>query len=307
MAANNRLPELDTLRGIAAISVCLFHFAADNSFLNPQFFKYGSTGVDLFFIISGFVIFMSLTNTRGLKYFWIARISRLYPAYWLSIIIAAVTFTIFKDFPFVLTWSNALGNILMIQPLFRALNFVGVYWTLYIELNFYLFISIIYYLKKMNNIENIVFIGLLLMLTINGYYLFNKSFIYERFFAISRGAFPLILHFQMFAAGIIFYRIYTEGYNWKRLIILILCLTCTLVTHSLGGKAHFVMGVMAHLLFTVIYFALFFLLTSRKLAFLKAPWLTFFGTISYSLYLIHSSFGLELDEYMVTKQVLHCQ
>src|ERR1700743_246400 len=105
----------------------------------------------------------------------------------------------------------------------------------------------------------------------------------------------------MFAAGIIFYRIYTEGYNWKRLIILILCLASTLVTHSLGGKAHFVMGAIPHLLFTGIYFTLFFLLISKKLVFLRVSWLTFFGTISYSLYLIHSSFGLELGKYLATK------
>ena len=60
----NRIRELDSLRGIAALVVLIFHF----SLLKPEllaFTKFGVTGVDLFFIISGFVITMSLDRIQS--------------------------------------------------------------------------------------------------------------------------------------------------------------------------------------------------------------------------------------------------
>lgn len=55
---SNRYTELDALRGIAALMVVFFHFTMDRP-QGQMGFKLGVTGVDLFFIISGFVIFMS--------------------------------------------------------------------------------------------------------------------------------------------------------------------------------------------------------------------------------------------------------
>ena len=63
-----RLLELDALRGIAALMVVLFHFTMDRPEMNLGF-KYGVTGVDFFFIISGFVIFLTLSNTKNWKDF----------------------------------------------------------------------------------------------------------------------------------------------------------------------------------------------------------------------------------------------
>src|ERR1044072_9360250 len=84
---SSRIKELDALRGIAALMVVFFHY----TFWRPQAklgFNLGTTGVDLFFMISGFVIFMSLLHINQSKEFVINRISRLYPGYW-----ACVTFT----------------------------------------------------------------------------------------------------------------------------------------------------------------------------------------------------------------------
>lgn len=136
-----RLRELDALRGLAALSVCFFHFALDyqGGILSLNYFKYGSTGVDLFFMISGFVIFMSINSSKSLKDFWFLRFIRLFPSYWLSMLIALVTFYIFSNYsmPGKL---NLSGNILMIQPVFRTNYLVGAYWTLYVELCFYVLV-----------------------------------------------------------------------------------------------------------------------------------------------------------------------
>src|SRR4051812_18925698 len=77
----NRYKELDALRGVVAILVVFFHFTMNRSEYN-SFLKPGTTGVDLFFIISGFVIFMTLKKTSTRAEFVINRISRLYPTNW---------------------------------------------------------------------------------------------------------------------------------------------------------------------------------------------------------------------------------
>ena len=93
----NRLLELDALRGIAAFAVLLFHYTTryDQLYTQPGpplfYFPYGYFGVNLFFMISGFVIFMTLNKTRYAVDFIVSRFSRLFPAYWVAI---ALTYSI---------------------------------------------------------------------------------------------------------------------------------------------------------------------------------------------------------------------
>lgn len=85
-----RYYEIDLLRFIAAITVVLYHFTfAGYHFggLSPvqypgleEVFKYGFLGVQLFFIISGYVVLMSAQG-KTLKQFFTSRVTRLYPAY----------------------------------------------------------------------------------------------------------------------------------------------------------------------------------------------------------------------------------
>jgi peptidoglycan/LPS O-acetylase OafA/YrhL len=97
MSKQNRLFELDVLRGIAALGVVMYHYTThyDELYGHSQkvliYFPFGQYGVELFFIISGFVIFMSLERTKSSLDFIVGRFSRLYPAYWTAVIL---TFTI---------------------------------------------------------------------------------------------------------------------------------------------------------------------------------------------------------------------
>ncbi len=93
-----RFEELDVLRGVATVAVVVFHYSgqATRYFTGfPFHFKLGEHGVQLFFGISGFVIFMTLEKTQRLRDFVVSRFSRLYPAYWttLAILVAATLFT----------------------------------------------------------------------------------------------------------------------------------------------------------------------------------------------------------------------
>jgi len=76
----DRLPALDALRGIAALGVVLFHYLPyydklyGHSFSTPDTLGFGRYGVHLFFILSGFVIFMTLERTRSASWFGLARV-----------------------------------------------------------------------------------------------------------------------------------------------------------------------------------------------------------------------------------------
>src|SRR5262245_54128359 len=91
--SHDRLDNIEALRALAVLAVMLFHYTARYppqylSFSQPVWpVTYGSMGVDLFFIISGYCIYMTATHCPGVAAFWARRISRLQPAYMAAILI----------------------------------------------------------------------------------------------------------------------------------------------------------------------------------------------------------------------------
>ena len=98
---DGRVRELDVLRGLAAAAVVLFHYTVRYGALYgypaPPSVRVptGFYGVEVFFCISGFVIFMTLDRTRRPMDFVVSRVSRLWPAY---IVAIAVTFAVVRGF-----------------------------------------------------------------------------------------------------------------------------------------------------------------------------------------------------------------
>ena len=75
MTNTPRYKELDALRGFAALFVVFFHYTTHTAYAS-SFLELGVTGVDLFFIISGFVIFMSIGQVSSAREFIINRFAR---------------------------------------------------------------------------------------------------------------------------------------------------------------------------------------------------------------------------------------
>lgn len=280
-----RYEELDALRGIAALMVVFFHFTLGRPEAKLGF-KLGTTGVDLFFIISGFVIFMSLTKVKTSLDFVINRVSRLYPTYW-----TCVTFTfILLSINSIYLYKGAgqidliqyLGNMTMFQFYLKIPDLDGPYWTMIIEMIFYIGILFLFHFKMLKYL-NITGIGASIFVVIItsfwGEILFIKRII---------NGIPLLQFIPLFFAGTIFYKIYTgksrilENYS-----ILIICLVCQILLYNYSGRSYLFISQNEYALMLTLYFFLFTLFVNGRLKFIVSKTTLFFGKISFALYLIH--------------------
>ncbi|MCE7922002.1 MAG: acyltransferase [Haliscomenobacteraceae bacterium CHB4] len=282
----NRLLELDALRGIAALMVVLFHFTMER----PEMylgFKYGVTGVDFFFIISGFVIFLTLSSTKNWKDFVVSRFSRLFPTYW-----AVVTFTALMTVVYRLLHHESmsglltqyLGNMTMIQYYFKIPNLDEPYWTLLIEMQFYVVMLLIFSLRWLNRITLIGLAGLAFV-TLNHFVLSGAA---PLIFKFSRGLVGLINHFPLFFAGILFYKIkFHQGRRLSKIPLLAACLGAQIVLYPDGGTSFIYISQVEYAAMLAIYFTVFSLYAFDIPLRIVNRATVFLGTISYSLYLVH--------------------
>ncbi|QZN84622.1 acyltransferase [Cellulomonas sp. C5510] len=147
-----RLGVLDLLRLVAAVSVVLFHLTArDHSRwaagLPHTVFpglaavsRYGYLGVHLFFAISGFVILLSAWG-RPARALVASRVSRLFPAYWAAVLLTATLRWAWPGFD-ARTPGEVLVNLTMLQDPLGVPRVDGVYWTLWVELQFYVVVAV---------------------------------------------------------------------------------------------------------------------------------------------------------------------
>ncbi len=141
--SGRRLAQLDALRGLAALLVVGFHYTTRYQDLYGHTsapllsLPWGHYGVNLFFMISGFVIFMTLERTRRPMDFVVSRFSRLYPAYWGALLLTFALTHLLGLPGKEVGWPTLLANVTMLQELAGVAHVDGVYWTLTVELLFY--------------------------------------------------------------------------------------------------------------------------------------------------------------------------
>lgn len=144
-----RFVELDGIRGIAVIGVVAFHLAGhfDSKYPEGEHFpftlEWGAYGVQLFFLVSGFVILMSAQKSGSAKAFVLSRFVRLYPTYWIALTVSILV-SMLVVVPSVPTdWTTRLVNYTMFQRFALFENVDEVYWTLAVELQFYIVVAIL--------------------------------------------------------------------------------------------------------------------------------------------------------------------
>jgi peptidoglycan/LPS O-acetylase OafA/YrhL len=157
--AGRRLYAIDGIRLLAALMVAVHHYAGTNRVDQPgnriwgrpvsdimptvfRFASYGWIGVEIFFVISGFVICMSCWG-RTPRQFFTSRVIRLYPAYWFAIVFTTAVLIALPGVWDRLRTRDVLLNFTMLQSGSGVMNVDGVYWTLWSELRFYLLFLVV--------------------------------------------------------------------------------------------------------------------------------------------------------------------
>ena len=282
MKAAGRLAELDALRGLAALAVVLFHYTTRYDLVfghdgAPLFeVPWGHFGVNLFFGISGFVIFMTLRRTQVPADFIVGRFSRLYPTYWTCIALttAVVSLGVLPELqkpPWVIA-----ANLSMIHGAFGIPSVDGVYWTLLVELIFYAGMLGLFMLRGLDRIEWVLvgWIGIK--------WLWWAA---PTFFGVDLpyrlGLLLVQQYIPFFALGIGAFRLMTREVAWPRpaLVMAFALLTVGVV----DGVAHLIVALITSTALVAIAFGRARLLASAPLVAL--------GAISYPLYLLHENIG----------------
>lgn len=289
----SRIKELDALRGIAALFVVFFHYTMGRP--EAQWgFKLGVTGVDLFFIISGFVIFMSIRKVSSATEFAVNRFTRLYPTYWACATVTFIAQHIGNHWFYHTNNTSTvhyLVNLTMFQHYFKVGDLDGPYWTMILEMVFYICMFFLLLFKQVKNIMSwglgLLFVIALYCMWLETYYpAINWDFVYW---------FHLFTHFPLFLAGIVFYRIiHNEGKIYFNYAILVLCFVVQSNLFDNFPKAADFISHTEYMMVLGFYFLLFILFVNHKLGFIVSKPSLFIGKISFALYLIHQFISIDL-------------
>jgi len=280
-----RISFLDGLRGVAILMVILFHAYArwpdlvpyGNRYGEIVLFKYGWLGVYLFFMISGFVILMTLEKTTNFFQFIYHRWIRLFPAMFIvSILVFTTAHLLFPERP---------AGVPVIRDLLPGLTFIddqilskifhspqgmleGAFWSLYVEVKFYIIFGLIFFAFG-ENVAIAGIIGLFLCFILTGHL--------GRLSAQYMG---------WFASGAIYYIYFKYGKKKWLWMALSMSLISALFLHR---------GILATLVAVIMsLFFLFVMISQHLQSIISSRFLLFLGFISYPLYLIHENMMISL-------------
>lgn len=284
-----RLPSLDVLRFAAAIAVMIYHFTYGETEVGfwaamDSVTRYFFLSVELFFIISGFVVLWSAKG-RTVLGFARARLLRLYPEFWIAVLISAVVFNITKAFNGdSLTLRDVLVNLTMI-PQHLGVRYVdGVYWTLGLEIKFYVLLAVLILTNQIKRVELWIYAGLALM---SAHAVMDLGGIVSSLTLGRYGA--------LFAAGGLFFIVHDEGWTLPRKVGLVVAALLSM-RNAVENMAGFVRpeDITASAPYTTAaliigMFVTFALIIRSEKEFSNVELASTLGALTYPLYLLHNT------------------
>jgi peptidoglycan/LPS O-acetylase OafA/YrhL len=282
-----RLQGLDSLRGMAALAVVLYHYTFGYTQVVGKHMPGldliatdGHFGIYLFFIISGFVIFMTLERSARAADFSVSRFARLWPPYLVCAGFTSLLIVVLDFNPNHLTVGDALLNVLMLNKVLGNVSIDPSYWTLTYEVLFYAGAAMIFFGLKIKRIEwaCLAWLGLAFVARVST---FNEH--HQRVGVLLGVDF---CHF--FVLGMMIYLIYQRRTDWLTWSTAILAFSMTLFGPSYNPGA---IKLWQFMLMTALFVLVVWLVAERKIRFLNIAPLLFLGEISYSLYLVHQIAG----------------
>jgi peptidoglycan/LPS O-acetylase OafA/YrhL len=295
MNASPRFHQIDFLRGLACLSVVAFHFLHRGQqggwLVDPvlpwlqSIAELGHLGVHLFFMISGFVILMTAEGAT-VRSFIASRVSRLYPAFWIGVLLTAAVAWWSGSSAFAVTPGQVLVNLTMV-PHWAHVEFVdGAYWSLAVELQFYLLVIALLYFGQMRRIEWWIAAWLLVSSVHAVRPMYPLAFWLDARWA------------PLFAAGMLFYRVSRQGWDGQRALLMLWAFSLTLWFGWIGAKASklghetVLLGLPMQVMFCLTLFhAVFLLVVSGRWTMRPSPLVYWFGALTYPVYLLHQNIG----------------
>lgn len=272
----DRIEVLDAMRGVAALAVVMYHYCTRYAEVHGGSarpialeFPWGQYGVDLFFMISGYVIAMTLNRTgRGLD-FAVSRFSRLFPAYWVSVLLTYVAVSQFGQAA-VPSWhlglTDLVWNLTMLQEFVHRPSVDGVYWTLTIELRFYALMFLCHALGATRRPALLVSVWLVLCLS---------QQIMPGFLRVNL----MLEWFPLFGIGVLAFAARQSGWTWTYMLVFVFALGINALNRGL--EAGLIGGVLSAIFIGLI----------TKIRARVPSGLLWLGSISYPLYLLHQYIG----------------
>jgi peptidoglycan/LPS O-acetylase OafA/YrhL len=279
-----RLAAVDALRGLACLAVVLFHYVAHIQRYSMEFngiqwnFEYGRYGVQLFFVISGFFVFQTIEKCKAAKEFLFLRFSRIYPVYWAVLILIFVVD--FLNIGSKVWLSGYFVNATMLQAYVGFPDIDLVFWTLAVELAFYILMALLMATKALNHPIAVSLLWLALANTLP----FLKNYAPVQYDSIKIWI-QILLYGPFFIAGMMFHYLRSAtGQKFRVAMgVIFLCVATEIANNGLfmGGVA-------------VVVFLIMGLAIAGKLQFLVSPVTLWLGSISYPLYLVHRNLGYRI-------------
>jgi hypothetical protein len=292
---------IDALRGVAAIWVACFHFYGGlsnqftrHTFVNPFHFilAHGNAGVEIFFVISGFVIAYSVRARRVTPgyfgQFVLRRSVRLEPPYWTTIGLAIASLWLSNhlrtdrvaQLPSV---AKVVAHIFYLQGFLHQGQIVDVFWTLCMEVQFYVFFLLLVAISQRLGDGRVSRLAVLAPLTVLS-------------LAIHAGLIPqptawMFKFWYLFQLGVVAYWATSKQLKHSDFVAYLILLVGLLAWHpSVTGGMGLLTGLLIYL--------------GARYNFLStlnyAP-LQFLGRRSYSLYLIHPVIGVPFAYFFAKK------
>lgn len=275
-----RLESLDGLRGLAALAVVIFHYLDRGPGLYPEIgvrlpaAVVGSYGVNVFFVLSGFVITMTLARNTP-RTFALSRAVRLYPVYWLCVVITFATVTVFGLPGREVSFVDALVNLTMVQQFVGIPMVDGAYWTLSAELSFY-GVAAILLLTRATKSQRTMDLVLPAWLAISA----ASALLRSQSDSTAASLLDLVFAWSpLFIAGIVLQGI-SQG---ESRVVRLALLPVVVGVMALRGWDEAIAAVVAILLVALAVWT--------KPAFLASSPLRWLGAISFALYLLHQNIG----------------
>ncbi|MFE9957861.1 acyltransferase family protein [Micromonospora sp. NPDC005299] len=289
-ARQPRLLVLDGLRLGAAVMVVAYHLVGDKlrvwhgasgaSAFGPlhSASTYGFLGVQLFFIISGFVICMSAWG-RPVGDFFVSRVVRLYPAYWFAVLLAAGVLVL-VPMKREIQGREVLANLTMMQDFLGVAHLDLSYWTLTVEMIFYLLFAVVV-ARGLTYRRVVAFCAVWTVAS-----LVVPKFDHSWLTTVTAAG-----HSSYFIAGVALYLIHRFGPNL--LLWSIVGLSWLIALSRLLGiaKTRGVAFTPAAVIVTV-FFLVMAAVALHRLRWVRWPWVATAGALTYPLYLVHQTVGI---------------